>query len=175
VIALTANPAKDPLHRIMLVDVASGQSTSFAMSQDRLYSDVKWAPDGRGLYVMYSSRNTGFDRWQIGYISVPTGEFGEVTRDTTYYVGLSLPADGRTIATAQGMMLRSFFLVPITGTMPKQPVSLLQTEKAYRYWTGGDRGEIYVAGPGKLMRVTLDGQQTTDLLNVARTPRVVRR
>jgi hypothetical protein len=41
---------------------------------------------------MYSSRNTGFDRWQIGYISVPSGEFGEVTRDTNYYVGLSLPA-----------------------------------------------------------------------------------
>ena len=168
VIALTANPAKDPLHRIMLIDAASGQSRSFALSQDRLYGDVKWAPDVRGLYVMYSSRNTGFDRWQIGYISVPSGEFGEVTRDTNYYVGLSLPADGRTIATAQGMMLRSFFLIPITGTTTKQPVSLLRTEKAYRYWTVGEAGEIYVAGPGKLMRVTLAGQQTTDLLNDAR-------
>ena len=95
-IALTANPANDPLHRILLVDVATGQSTAFAMSQDRLYNDVNRAPDGRGLYVMYASRNTAFDRWQIGYISVPTGEFREVTRDTNVYVGLSLSADGRT-------------------------------------------------------------------------------
>jgi serine/threonine protein kinase len=167
-IALTANPSKNP-HRILLIDAASGQSTAFAMSEDRLYNDVNWAPDARGVYVMYSSRNTGFDRWQIGHISVPNGEFREVTRDTNYYVGLTLPSDGRTIATAQGRMLRSFFLIPVAGTTVKQqPVPLLQTDKAYRYWTLGGDGEIYVAGPGKLMRVTLDGRQTTDLMDDAR-------
>jgi eukaryotic-like serine/threonine-protein kinase len=165
-IALTANPAKDPLHRILLIDPGSGQSKAFAMSQDRLYKDVNWAPDGRGLYVMYASRDTAFDHWQIGYISVTTGDFQAVTRDTNSYAGLSLPADGGKIATVQGRMLRSFFLVRIVGTAAKQqPAALLQTDKAYRYWTSGYDGEIYVAEPGNLMRVTLDGQQTTNLLN----------
>jgi eukaryotic-like serine/threonine-protein kinase len=167
-IALTANPSKNP-HRILLIDAASGQSNAFAMSEDRLYNDVNWDPDAQGVYVMYSSRNTGFDRWQIGHISLPNGEFREITRDTNYYVGLTLPSDGRTIATAQGRVLRSFFLVPIAGTTAKQqPVPLLQTDKAYRYWTLGGDGEMYVAGPGKLMRVTLDGRQTTDLMDDAR-------
>jgi serine/threonine protein kinase len=42
-IALTANPAKDPLHRILLVDASSGRSKPIAMSPDRGYGDIAWA------------------------------------------------------------------------------------------------------------------------------------
>jgi eukaryotic-like serine/threonine-protein kinase len=161
-IALTANPSKNPLRRILLIDAASGQAKPIAMSQDRVYQELSWAPDGRGLYVDYANRNTGYDRWQIGYISIPGGQFRELTRDTNIYEGLSLSTDGRTITTVQSKVFRSFFLIPIQGTATKQPVSLFQTDQAYRYWGVGN-GELYVAGPGKLMRVDLANQNTTDL------------
>jgi serine/threonine protein kinase len=165
VIALTAN-TPNSLHRILLLDAASGQSKPFAMSQD-VYGDVNWAADGRGLYVRYSSRSTGFDRWQIGYLSLPGSEFREITRDTNFYDGLSLSADGKTITTVQSKAFRSFFSVPIVGTTKKEPVQLSQTDKEYRYWASGDGGEIYVTGPRKLMRVKLDSQNTTDLMTDA--------
>jgi Tol biopolymer transport system component len=157
VIALTAN-TPNSLHRILLLDAASGQAKPFAMSQD-VYGDVNWAPDGRGLYVTHSSRNTGFDRRQIGYLSLPGGEFREITRDTNYYVGLSLSADGKTITTVQSKAFRSFFSVPVVEAAKKQPVQLSQTDKEYRYWASGSGGEIYVTGPGKLRRVKLDSQR----------------
>jgi len=162
-IALTANPKKDPLHRILLIDAASGRSKPIAMSPDRLYADIAWAQDGRGLYVDYANRNTGYDRWQIGYVSVPGGEFREVTRDTSIYLGISLSGDGKTITTVLSKMFRSFFLVPIEGTTTKPPIPLFQTNKEYRYWALGD-GQMYVAGPGRLSRVNLASQNATDLL-----------
>jgi eukaryotic-like serine/threonine-protein kinase len=162
-IALTANPQKNPLHRILLIEVASGRSKQIALSPDRLYGDIAWAPDGRGLYVDYANRNTGYDRWQIGYVSVPGGEFREVTRDTSIYLGISLSGDGRTITTALSKMFRSFFLVPIAGTTTQRPIPLFQTDQEYRYWALGD-GQIYVAGPGRLSRVNLANQNATDLL-----------
>jgi eukaryotic-like serine/threonine-protein kinase len=165
VIALTANTTNS-LHRILLLDAASGQSKPFAMSQD-VYGDVNWAADGRGLYVRYSSRSTGFDRWQIGYLSLPGSEFREITRDTNYYDGLSLSADGKTMTTVQSKTIRSFFSVPIVEATTKQPVQLLQTDKEYRYWASGSGGEMYVTGPGKLVRVKLDSQHTTDLMTDA--------
>ncbi len=166
VIALSTNPMAGSQHRILLIDVASGQSKPFAASQDRVYGGVSWSPDGHGLYVVYGNRNTGFDRWQIGYLSMPGGEFREVTRDTNFYRALSLSADGKTIATVQSNLgFRSIFLLPVTGAMKKQPVPLSQAEAKYGYWwTSAGGGEIYVAGPGKVMRVTLDGQHTTDLV-----------
>jgi eukaryotic-like serine/threonine-protein kinase len=162
-IALTANPQKDPLHRILLIDAASGTSKPIAMSPDRVYADIAWAPDGRGLYVDYANRNTGYDRWQIGYVSVPGGEFREVTRDTSIYLGISLSGDGKTITTVLSKMFRSFFLVPIEGTTTKPPIPLFQTDKEYRFWALGD-GQMYVAGPGRLIRVNLANQNATDLL-----------
>ena len=74
-LAVTTNSGGDSLSKVLLVDVTSGHSEVGDASQDRSYKEVKWAPDGSGLYVMYSSRSTGFDRWQIGFLSVPDGEF----------------------------------------------------------------------------------------------------
>jgi len=91
-----------------------------------------------------------------------TGQFREVTRDTNHYGGISLSADGKTIATTQGRVFRSFFIIPIEGTATKPPVSLFQTDKPYRYWGVGN-DSLYVAGPGKLMRVDLANRNPTDL------------
>jgi eukaryotic-like serine/threonine-protein kinase len=165
VIALTSNPLPERIRsRILLIDVASGQSSSFGLSQDKLVTEAEWAPDGRGLYVVYSDQSAGFDRWQIGFLAYPDGEFRPVTRDANTYQGLSVSADGHTIVTVQRKTFRSFFLIPATSTPKDRPAPLWQTEGVFSSETWGADGEFVVAGPGKLMRVTLDGQRTTDLL-----------
>jgi serine/threonine protein kinase len=160
-IAVTANPSGSP-HRILMVDALSGQTKAVAMSPNRVYFALKWTPDGKGIYVTYDTGSTGYDRRQIGYVATTTGQFREVTRDTNYYEGISLSADGKTIATTQGRMFRSFFIIPIEGAAAKPPVSLFQTDKPYHYW-GVGIDSLYVAGPGKLMRVDLANRNPTDL------------
>jgi Tol biopolymer transport system component len=163
-LAVTASPAGDSPSRILLVDVRSGQSKSVGASQDRSYKEVRWAPDGTGLYVMYSSRSTGFDRWQIGFVPVPGGEFREITKDTNYYLGLSLSANGKMITTVQSKVIRTISLLTASQNIEKQLVPLFQSEQDYRYWGLAGASELYAAGPGKIARLTFDGNHIADVV-----------
>jgi len=164
-IALTSNPLPDPARsRILLIDAASGKLTTLGSSADRLLIDTQWAPDGSGLYVIFSERIAGFDRWQIGFFAFPGGEFHAVTRDANAYQGLGLSADGQTIVTAQRKIFRSFFLVPTSGGLRQTLTPVWQTEAVFSSSALGGSGALLIAGPGKLMQTSLDGQRTTDLL-----------
>jgi eukaryotic-like serine/threonine-protein kinase len=163
-LAVTTNSGGDSLSTVLFVDVTSGRSEVGDASQERSYKEVKWAPDGSGLYVMYSSRSTGFDRWQIGFLAIPDGKFREITKDTNYYQGLSLSANGKTIATVRVRPIRTVFVVDASGNMKHQPVALFQNEQDYRYWGLAGPGELYVAGPRKISRLTFDGNYAGDVL-----------
>jgi eukaryotic-like serine/threonine-protein kinase len=163
-LAVTTNALGNSPHRILLVDGASGQSKPIGASQDRFYKEVKWSPDGHGLYVMYSDRHTGSGRWQIGFLAVQSGEFREITKDTNYYEGLSLSADGKMIVTVQTIVRRTVSMLPASGTTKKQLAPLFQTENDYRYLVFAGAGELYVAAPGKIIRLTLDGNYVADVL-----------
>ena len=58
--------------------------------------ELLWMPDGRGLLL--STRDINLGKLQLAYISYPQAEFYNVTNDLTYYRGLSITADGRTLA-----------------------------------------------------------------------------
>jgi len=163
-LAVTTNALGNSPHGILLVDEASRESKPIGASQDRFYKEVKWSPDGHGLYVMYSDRNTGSGRWQIGFLAVQSGEFREITKDTNYYEGLSLSADGKMIATVQTIVKRAVSMLPASGTTKKQLAPLFQTENDYRYLVFAGAGELYVAAPGKIIRLTLDGKYVADVL-----------
>jgi DNA-binding winged helix-turn-helix (wHTH) protein/Tol biopolymer transport system component len=163
-IAVTTNSVGDSLSKVLLVDVTSGHSKAVGASQDRSYKEVTWAPDESGLYIMYSSSSTGFDRWQVGFLSLPDGEFREITKDTNYYQGLSLSANGKTIATVRVRPIRTVFVVDTRENMKHQLVPLFQNEQDYRYWGLAGAGELYVAGPRKISRLTFNGNHTGDVL-----------
>jgi len=163
-LAITTNALGNSSHKILLIDVGSGQSHYLAASQDRFYTDLSWSPDENGLYVMYSSRNTGGSRWQIGFVDVPTGGFREITKDTNYYKGLSLSRDGNLMVTVQLKVRRTVFLFATTGTTEKQLAPLFGTENDYRYWAYAGAGDVYVAAPTKIIRLTLNGKYVTDVL-----------
>ena len=163
-LAITINALGSSPHRILLIDVRSGQTNYVGASQDRFYTDVSWSPDESGLYVLYSNRNTGSGRWQIGFVDVPKDKFREITKDTNYYQGLSLSRDGKLIVTVQLKVKRAVFLLAATGTTQKQPAPLFETENDYRYWAFAGAGEVYVAAPAKIIRLTLGGRYVTDVL-----------
>ena len=148
---------------ILLIEISSGQNKSIAPTNERTYSALAWSPDGHGLFVLYQTFLGA--NGQIGYVSFPTGEFRKLTNDTNSYVGLSLSADGKTIATVQTKVVRSFYLIPSSGTSDRSPVPTFQQDKNYRSPTFARDGEMYVAGVGKLMRMRFDGSQIAELVS----------
>ncbi len=52
-------------------DIASGKDAPLTLFPDRVFTDLAWTPDGRGLLVNY--RNSGATNRQIGFVSYPGG------------------------------------------------------------------------------------------------------
>ena len=150
---------------IRLADPASGQMRVLVRYPEKFISELAWTPTSRGLLVVFADRASAFNRRQIGLVSVPGGEFHEITNDTNRYFGLSLSADGKMLATVQFKQSRSFYLVPASGTTDKLPSPILQQDKNYNTPNFADDGEYYVTGPGKLMKISVDGSRVTAILS----------
>ncbi|MFZ3215068.1 MAG: protein kinase [Candidatus Acidiferrales bacterium] len=164
-IALSFQPHKGILGTIGLVDVDSGQAKPLVEYADRIIFDLQWTPDESGLFVTYTERKLELGRRQIGFVSVPGAQFQEITKDTNSYHGLSLSADGRILATAQGKNSQRLYLLPAGGMQVSPPLPILQQN----YWLSlsnfaGD-DELYVPGRTSLLRMSLDGSHTVSLLD----------
>lgn len=86
---------------IQLFNLTSKKLTILPISPNLLaslfYTNLVWAPDGRHLITLYSKPDT--DHFQIGIVTVPSGEFHTLTNDVNSYSQPSISADGRTLAT----------------------------------------------------------------------------
>jgi eukaryotic-like serine/threonine-protein kinase len=150
---------------IRLVDAASGQVLPLVRYPEKFITELAWTPTSHGLLVVFADRASAFNRRQIGFVSVPGGEFREITNDTNRYFGLSLSADGKTLATVQFKLSRSFYLLPASGTTEKLPSPILQQDKDYNTPNFAGDNEYYVTGPGKLMKISADGSRVTTILS----------
>jgi Tol biopolymer transport system component len=70
-----------------------------------------WLSDGRGLIV--NVQDIGGDPTQFAYVPYPSGEVRKLTTDLSYYAGLSLTADSRTIATVLVDDIFQLWTVPV--------------------------------------------------------------
>jgi serine/threonine protein kinase len=100
------------LIRLVAVDVATGQRKAFSSSNQRIVDQATWAPDGKGLLVLWREQSTNYTRSQIGYVSYPEGSYTPVTRDTNSYSDLSVDASGRLLATVQSEFRWSLQIMP---------------------------------------------------------------
>jgi len=82
-----------------MFDIASRQMHRFVRWDDKAAVELKWLPNGGGYSAI--SEQDGAGRTQIGFISYPEGQFRTITNDTSSYSGISLSAEGRTLATVQ--------------------------------------------------------------------------
>ncbi len=92
----------DGLGNVESLDFASGPRRAMAASSPAPFgrlADLRWAPDGKGLFVTSSNRT--HPRGQIGFLFYPGENLYQITNDVNDYSGISLTADARTIATTQ--------------------------------------------------------------------------
>lgn len=83
-----------------------------------LLRDVAWLLDGRSFLV--TGRDSASSSSQIWRVSYPDGERHRVTADLTAYQGVSVSADGRTIATVQSEVEAGIFVAQGADREPRR-------------------------------------------------------
>ena len=73
---------------------------------------VAWMPDKSGLLVIGAEKVSDFYSQQLYFISYPGGEKRRITTDFNMYLGMSLTADGKTIAAIQDNRVSNIWIVP---------------------------------------------------------------
>jgi Tol biopolymer transport system component len=83
----------DDLGGIDLVDLDTGNVHPLVIFNDKMPTALKWSPDGRGIFAIYSTGGPNFARGQIGFLPNTGGKLQSVTRDTNGYTTLTGSAD----------------------------------------------------------------------------------
>lgn len=149
---------------IDLFDLASSKTEPFARFDDKLLYMLLWAPDGRGLFLLYGQKGPSFYNKQIGYISCPGGQFHAVTKDTNTYEGLAISSDGRTFATVQQQITFGIDLLPRTGNGPVQSVPGLPEHLESMEFSWTNDSQLLISEGDRVVRTDTDGTNTATLL-----------
>jgi eukaryotic-like serine/threonine-protein kinase len=148
-----------------MYDFSSGRMNRFELTDERIFTDVAWAPDGRTLFVDYLPQKPRLSQnGQIGAISYPRGTFRTITNDTHAHTSVSVSADGKTLATVQTHVTSEISVLPGTGAGSPSivPGFSREQELAALDWT--DDGELLVSEGVRLVRTRVDGTNVATLL-----------
>jgi Tol biopolymer transport system component len=73
---------------------------------------IIWMPDKSGLMVMGAEKASDYFRQQIWYLSYPDGKARRINPDFNNYIGMSLTADGNSLAAVQSNRISNIWIVP---------------------------------------------------------------
>jgi serine/threonine protein kinase len=148
---------------IDIFDLGAGKPYSTTFRDKRVY-ELKWSPDGRGIFALCGLKGPHFDRAQIAFLPNAATELQPITRDTNSYATLTVSADGRTLATVQKKTTRNVYLLPGAGSQSAQvsPLPTRVQEIQRLNWTA--EGTLLANDGARLWRMGLDGENPTQLL-----------
>jgi Tol biopolymer transport system component len=149
---------------ISLFDLGTGKEEKLAAFNDKLISEVKWLPDGRGLALTYQPAGPNFTRAQIGFIPASQGSIQPVTRDTNHYNTLSLSADGKTLATVQIKATQTLYLLAGAGSQVTDPKPLLAQQQYVNAFDWAADGSLLVDESPRLLHLGADGSNPSQIL-----------
>jgi serine/threonine protein kinase/dipeptidyl aminopeptidase/acylaminoacyl peptidase len=149
--------------QISTFDMASGKDTSLTSFPDKVFTDLVWTPDGRGLLVNY--RSSGSTNQQIGFVSYPGGRFQSLTNDTHGYRALSLSADGKSMVSIQRQESDSVSLQPATSNGASVAISGLPNQAEVRGVDWDTHGDLLVTTTTSILRLSPDGSRQATLLS----------
>jgi WD40-like Beta Propeller Repeat len=145
---------EDALGNVESLDFGSG-STSTVTSNAALggyLNDMRWMPNGKGLITTEWEK---VDFAPVGFLAYPSGKMRQITNDLNVYSGISLTADGRTIATTQNNLNARFAELPLGGSLEEDQTG----ELVWFSWLDNDT--IVANGAGNLRVINLPKHETT--------------
>jgi eukaryotic-like serine/threonine-protein kinase len=127
-------------------------------------ADLAWVPDGRGLVANTQARSGG--PWQIAYVSYANGDVRRITSDLNYYMGVSVTADSRVVATVQWEELADAWVAPMAALDSAKPIT---SHGSLEVPTWGPDGRIvYSSGAdGNIWLMGSDGSNPKQLTSNA--------
>ncbi|HEY1471957.1 MAG TPA: protein kinase [Candidatus Acidoferrum sp.] len=163
--SLGSGPEQDR-QAIYLFDVENNRESQLFSFPDKRTFDLRWTPDGRGLFVRFADLSSNFDRGQIGYVSYPDGKFESITNDTSNYSTLSSSADGRTLAAIQLQPQNQMDLLSSSGEPSGITISGLSRQLFdVRDVLGLTDSDLVILYPDRIVRIALDGTKKAELFN----------
>jgi len=154
------------LSQIRFFDFAQGSVETFVASTDKIILDNAWAPDGRGIFIIYVPRGEHLSvQAQIGLFSYPEGTFHPITNDLTDHSSLSIAGDGHALATVQKETSTQIVLMPPSGAGPLTPVPGIAARESLPSfsWTGD--GQLLISHGDRLVRQHTDGTHAVTILS----------
>ena len=152
------------LGTIEVFDVHAGKAHRSMTLKGKFPAELKWSPDGRTLFAMYSQRGANLLRSQIGFFSGTGGDIEPITRDTNGYAGLTLSADGRTLATVLTKRLANIYILTAAGNGAGETIPLLSQANDINEFNWTADGNLLATGSGRLLKLGVDGKNQTQLL-----------
>ena len=130
---LAAAAALRPGAPVVVYAVDAEAGTARAVGESWAFvRDMQWLPDGQS-FLITAVDLSGMATPQIWQVSYPSGARARVTNDLNSYLGASLSADGKELATVQTELQAGIYVIDKPGSEPRR-------------LTGGARREDGVTG-----------------------------
>ena len=155
----------DDLGGIDLVDLDTGNVHPLVIFNDKMPTALKWSPDGRGIFAVYSTAGPNFARGQIGFLPNTGGKLQSVTRDTNGYTTLTGSADGRILATVQTKTNHNIYVLPGAGTLLAQVDALPSLGEDVHWLNWSADGKLLASSGARLWLVGSDAKNPTQLIS----------
>ena len=155
---------ENALSGINLFDLSSGKLQTLTFS-DKAIWEMVWATAGDGLFVIYQQKGPNYSHRQIGFVSVPEGQFRPISRDTNSHATLSLSADGRTMATVQQKAVSNFYVVPGEGSATANVHPFLSDGEQIQNFQWTSNGGLLATDGTRLVRYDAQGRNSDQVVN----------
>jgi hypothetical protein len=152
----------DALNSLVGIDAVTGKQTVIFEVKEGYRDTPAWLPDGNGLLARYSARDTNFSQEQIVAVSYRDRSIRAITHDINDYSGLSLSADGHTLATVLNQDHFDLFVAPSSG-LGSGPVQHLTSGAPVDNFAWTPDGQMILAQLNALNLFHLDTGSKTPL------------
>jgi eukaryotic-like serine/threonine-protein kinase len=126
-------------------------------------ADLAWVLDGRGLVADTQERSGG--PIQIAYVSYANGDVRPITSDLNTYIGVSVTADSRVVATVQWESLGDAWVASMAALDSAKPITS-HGSLSYPTWSPDGR-IVYSSDDGNIWLMGSDGSNPKQLTSNA--------
>ena len=166
-IAVVAFNAGADVENASLVEVPVQGGAERPLTPKRWYwvADLAWVPDGRVLVVTTQEQWAGGPA-QIAYVSYANGDVRRITSDLNYYMGVSVTADSRVVATVQWEDLVDAWVAPMAALDSAKPMTS-HGSLDYPTWSPDGRIVYSSRADGNIWLMGSDGSNPKQLTSNA--------
>jgi eukaryotic-like serine/threonine-protein kinase len=153
---------------VAVVDVKSKSDTPISSAKWVFVGQAQWAPSSSGVIV--TAREEFSSPTQLWYVSIPSGHAERITNDLNNYNGVSISADGSSLATVESQARSNLWIAPGGNAAQATQITYGKNEGVSKLsWTTDGR-IIFAAlsgGTSDLWTVKADGTELRPLTSGA--------